>query len=63
MKTASWVIVENSTGVAVFETFSRSIVDAINTSKYKAIPILKYLQTTNKKVKQFTNLVGFSETE
>lgn len=45
MKTASWVIIELSTGTAVFETFSKAIADSINRDKYKAVPILEYLQT------------------
>jgi hypothetical protein len=51
MKTASWVIIENTTGNAVFETFSKGTADAINTIKYKAIPILEYLQSVNGKSK------------
>ena len=48
MKTASWVIIEIATGNAIFETFNEGTADAINIKKYKAIPILKYLQSLNK---------------
>jgi len=42
---ASWVIRERSTGRVVFETFNRSIVDRLNTTRYEAVPILAYLQS------------------
>lgn len=48
MKTASWVIKEKSTGKVLFETFESKIVDALNTDKYLAVPILEYLQSLNK---------------
>lgn len=51
MKTASWVIVEIETGKPVFETFSANIIGAINTKKYKAVPILEWLQSFNLQVK------------
>lgn len=51
MKTASWVIVEKSTQKALCETFSQKTVDAINKSKYEAIPILEYLQEFNRSLK------------
>ena len=47
--TASWVIVDNETNKPIFETFSKKIASSINTNKYKAIPILKYLQSLNNK--------------
>lgn len=50
MKTASWIIVDLSTGKAVLETFSHLTANRINTAKYKAVPILKYLQDFNKGV-------------
>lgn len=50
MKTASWVIVHIATGQAVAETFSKSTADAIDTAKYKAVPILEYLCTLNKSI-------------
>ena len=48
MKTASWVIVNNETGQSVFETFDPAKVAALNTEKYKAVPILEWLQHLNK---------------
>lgn len=48
MKTASWVIVNLETGAAVFETFDPAKVSALNTVKYKAVPILEWLQSLNK---------------
>jgi len=47
VKTASWVIKEKTTGRVILETFDRRKVDALNTSKYEAIPILQYLQSLN----------------
>lgn len=47
-RTASWVIVDKLTGHAVMETFDQKKIDALNTAKYKAVPILEYLQSLNK---------------
>jgi hypothetical protein len=46
--TASWVIVDNETNKPLFETFSKKIASSINKNRYKAIPILEYLQNFNK---------------
>jgi hypothetical protein len=51
MKTASWVIVNLETGDAVFETFNPAKVAALNTVKYKAVPILEWLQHLSRKYK------------
>jgi hypothetical protein len=48
-RTASWVIVDNLTNKAVFETFNADLLPKVNTEKYTAVPILKYLQGLNKK--------------
>lgn len=48
MKTASWVIREKTTGKVLFETFDRKKVEALNTEKYEAVPILEYLGSLNK---------------
>ena len=48
MKAASWIICKKTTGEAIVETFNKKIVDAINTDKYKATPILEYLISLNK---------------
>ena len=44
MKTASWVIINNATRQAIFETFNENTAKAINTRLYEAIPILEWLQ-------------------
>jgi hypothetical protein len=49
MKTASWVVVETETGRAVLETFNPKVAAAVNTAKYRAIPVLEYLQSLNRK--------------
>jgi len=49
--TASWVIVERATGKPICETYSMGTVKGINKAKYKAVPILEYLQGFNRKVK------------
>lgn len=50
MKTASWVIVRNSNGEAVLETFNEEVAKAYNTKLYRAVPILDYLVNFNKSV-------------
>lgn len=45
-KTASWVIVDGK-NKAVFETFTKSLAEKINTKKYRVVPILEYLQSLN----------------
>jgi hypothetical protein len=50
LKTSSWVVIENITNKAIFETFNESLVNKINVKKYTAIPILKYLQNFNKTI-------------
>lgn len=47
-KTASWVIVDKNNNEALFETYDKNKVDALNTERYKAVPILEYLQGLNK---------------
>lgn len=47
MRTASWIIREKATGRVICETFERRTVDALNTAKYEAVPILEYLQSLN----------------
>ena len=46
-KAQSWVLVELSTGKAIYETWSEAIADKVNTDKYKAVPIMEYLQGLN----------------
>jgi len=45
--TTSWVIREKSTARVIAETFQQTTVDALNTSKYEAVPILEYLASLN----------------
>lgn len=47
----SWVIREKATGKVLFETFDRKKVDALNTAKYEAVPILDYLVGLNAAIK------------
>ncbi len=47
----SWVIVRNSDGAAVLETFSAKVAGAINLAKYRAVPIEEYLGEFNRRVK------------
>ena len=49
--TASWVIVRLDDGKPVFETFCYEFADTINKARYKAVPILEYLQTFNARIK------------
>ncbi len=44
---SSWVIKNKVTGEVIMETFSKAKVDALNTAKYAAVPILQYLQSLN----------------
>lgn len=48
MQTASWVIREKATGKVLFETFDRKKVEALNSDKYEAVPILEYLASLNR---------------
>ncbi len=52
MRTASWVIVNIATGEPVLETYSERMVQALNTDKYRAVPILEWLQSLNRAGKQ-----------
>lgn len=48
----SWVIRNRETGEVLFETWSRSIVEALNTAKYEAVPIQEYLGALNRAIKE-----------
>jgi hypothetical protein len=54
LTTASWVIVNKETQAAVLETFNQSVANTINKKKYRAVPILEYLQTLNDNIKEST---------
>jgi hypothetical protein len=43
----SWVIKEKATGRVICETFDKALVARLNTEKYEAVPILKYLESLN----------------
>lgn len=43
----SWVIRNKATGEVLFETFDKRKVDALNTAKYEAVPVQKYLSGLN----------------
>lgn len=47
MKSNSWIITRAETGEAVLETFSRRIMEAINTDKYKVWEAYDYLVRLN----------------
>jgi hypothetical protein len=44
----SWVIREKATGEVICETFDPTFVERLNTEKYEAVPILKYLESLNR---------------
>lgn len=44
---ASWVIREKATGAVIMETYDKSKVDILNTSKYEAVPINEHLAGIN----------------
>lgn len=52
MKTASWVIINNATGNPLLETFNPKYVAALNTERYRAVPIIEWLTTLNAKIKK-----------
>lgn len=48
MRTASWVIYRNADNAVMFETFNEKTVTALNTEKYRAVPILEHLYAVNR---------------
>lgn len=50
----SWVIIRRQDEAVIFETFSRSIAQRINLKAYKVVPILDYLHSLNKRIKEST---------
>lgn len=52
LKTASWVIRNKSTKEVMFETYNEAIVNALNTKKYEAVPVLQYLQELNRLIRE-----------
>lgn len=51
-KPASWVIVDRSTNAAVLEIYQESLLPHLDTEKYKAVPILQYLENLNRKIRE-----------
>ena len=51
-QSASWVVVEIATGKAIFETFSLKTANRVNMNKYRVVPILEYLVTLNRQIKE-----------
>jgi hypothetical protein len=47
MKTASWVVIQKSTGTVIGEFYSPKIVALVNREKYDVMPILDYLVSIN----------------
>ena len=47
----SWIVTRKSDGVAILETFERTVAEAINQEKYEVWTALSYLQNLNKKIK------------
>lgn len=47
---SSWVIRNKGTKEVIFETFDKAKVDALNTEKYEAVPIQKYLGELNETI-------------
>lgn len=43
----SWVVIRICDGEVITELFGHHLVDALNTRRYKAVPILEYLQSLN----------------
>lgn len=50
----SWAIISLDTEEAVLETWDSNVVEKLNTEKYKAIPILLYLQNLKREIKAKT---------
>ncbi len=52
MKSNSWIIRNKETKKVVFETFSKHVVDCLNTTKYEAVDSYTYLCELNAKIKE-----------
>lgn len=50
--TASWIIREKGSRRVVCETFNKKTVDALNTARYEAVPVLDYLYELNAEIKR-----------
>ncbi len=45
----SWVVVNRSTGIAMFETFNRGTVERVNTNAYEILTALDWLVRVNQR--------------
>ena len=59
-RTASWVIKNKKTGEVVMETFDRKKVDALNTQKYVAVPIVEHLASIGRERISVPDLISES---
>lgn len=50
-KTPSWILRNKITKEVIMETYDIRKVNALNTSKYEAVPILSYLYQVNAEIK------------
>lgn len=48
----SWVFVEKSTQMAVYETWQKSVAEKVNAEKYEVVPAGKYLVSLNKRLQE-----------
>ena len=48
---ASWAIVDLATGQSVAEITSATLAAKVNTKRYKAVPILEYMQDLSRRIK------------
>jgi hypothetical protein len=44
-KNTSWIIKNKETGEIIMETFDCKKVEALNTTKYEAVPIIEHLHS------------------
>ena len=51
-RTASWVVIDRATGVALFETFTPVTLSITGATYLEAVPILEYLQRLNSEINQ-----------
>jgi hypothetical protein len=49
---SSWVVIRRADGVAVLETYQRSVVDKVNRGPYRVETIGAYLQRINREAKE-----------
>jgi hypothetical protein len=63
-RTASWMVINKTTGELVTELYGKGAVDKLNTAKYEAVPIEKYLSNINEQIaKGATGTVNYRNLE